>query len=147
DHYLHTAHTAAMLLRPQRDPITLDPPQPGTASEHITDHDQAIAWFTTEHSVLTGADIGAATHRRAGAARPDGVVHQRDRPGQPRGGVHPHRAAVGEPDDLPNAAVLARTRPRRHHDHILGGHHRRTPAGQRGSAQDRPILADRRAPA
>src|SRR5690606_2469598 len=29
DHYLHTAHAAALLLHPQRDPIVLSPPKPG----------------------------------------------------------------------------------------------------------------------
>jgi len=52
DHYLHTAYTAARLLDPTRDPISLSAPQPGTTPEPITDYDQALAWFTTEHVVL-----------------------------------------------------------------------------------------------
>jgi tetratricopeptide (TPR) repeat protein len=61
DHYLHTAHTAALLLNPARDPITLTPPPPGTAPEHPTDHGQALEWFTAEHTVLLAAVDHAAT--------------------------------------------------------------------------------------
>jgi DNA-binding SARP family transcriptional activator/tetratricopeptide (TPR) repeat protein len=52
DHYLHTAHTAALLLNPLRDPITLPPPQPGVTPEQPPDHQQALAWFTIELPVL-----------------------------------------------------------------------------------------------
>jgi tetratricopeptide (TPR) repeat protein len=62
DHYLHTAHTAALLLDPIRDPITLTGPQPGVTPEHPVDYQQALAWFTAEHAVLLAAvDHGAAT--------------------------------------------------------------------------------------
>jgi len=62
DHYLHTAHTAALLLHPHRDPITLAPPQPAvTTAEHLTNHEQALTWFITEHSVLLAAIHHAAT--------------------------------------------------------------------------------------
>ena len=60
DHYVHTAHTAARLLQPARDPITLTPPQPGVTPEHPADHGQALAWFTTEHAVLLAAISHAA---------------------------------------------------------------------------------------
>jgi DNA-binding SARP family transcriptional activator/Tfp pilus assembly protein PilF len=52
DHYLHTAHTAALLLNPHRDPIALSPPRPGVTPEQLTDHQQALAWFTAELRVL-----------------------------------------------------------------------------------------------
>jgi tetratricopeptide (TPR) repeat protein len=52
DHYLHTAHAAAVLLDPHRDPITPGPPHPGTGPEHLADHEHALAWFTAEHPVL-----------------------------------------------------------------------------------------------
>jgi tetratricopeptide (TPR) repeat protein len=52
DHYLHTAHAAALLLNPSRDPIELAPPGPGVAPEPLADHADALAWFTAEHSVL-----------------------------------------------------------------------------------------------
>jgi tetratricopeptide (TPR) repeat protein len=52
DHYLHTAYGAARLLHPQRDPIVLVPPQSGVTPEHLTDHTQALTWFTNEHQTL-----------------------------------------------------------------------------------------------
>jgi tetratricopeptide (TPR) repeat protein len=55
DHYLHTAHRAALLLNTARYPITLDPVQPGTSPEEVADHAQALAWFTAEHPVLLAA--------------------------------------------------------------------------------------------
>jgi DNA-binding SARP family transcriptional activator len=51
DHYLHTAHAAA-LLSPHFDPVALVPPQPGVSQEDITDDTQAMAWFEAEHRVL-----------------------------------------------------------------------------------------------
>jgi tetratricopeptide (TPR) repeat protein len=67
DHYLHTAHTGALLLNPFRDPISPTPPQPGITPEHLADHGQALAWFSTEHAVLLAAldlaaDAGLDTH-------------------------------------------------------------------------------------
>jgi hypothetical protein len=55
DHYLHTAHAAARLLDPQRDPINLVPAQVGTVPEILATHEQALTWFTTEHAVLLAA--------------------------------------------------------------------------------------------
>lgn len=57
DHYLHTAHAAARLLYPGRDPIAvpLIPPQPGVTPETPADHGQAMAWFTAEHRVMLAA--------------------------------------------------------------------------------------------
>jgi len=55
DHYLHTAHTAALLLEPTRKPITLAPAQPGVTAEQIADSEQALAWFEAEHRVLISA--------------------------------------------------------------------------------------------
>ena len=52
DHYLHTAYTAARLLKPERDPIDLAEPAPGTTAEDLTTADGALAWFTAEHHVL-----------------------------------------------------------------------------------------------
>jgi DNA-binding SARP family transcriptional activator/Tfp pilus assembly protein PilF len=60
DHYLHTAHTAALLLYPQWDPVTLTPHRPGTLPEHPADHQHALAWFTAEHAVLLAAVNHAA---------------------------------------------------------------------------------------
>jgi DNA-binding SARP family transcriptional activator/tetratricopeptide (TPR) repeat protein len=69
DHYTHTAHAAARLLNPALDPIplALTPPGTGTTSEHLTGHQQAMAWLTAEHPVLLAtlqlaADTGHHTH-------------------------------------------------------------------------------------
>jgi DNA-binding SARP family transcriptional activator/tetratricopeptide (TPR) repeat protein len=62
DHYLHSAHASALLLNPTRDPLALSPPRPGTTLEHPAGYDQALAWFTTEHSgLLTVVEHAAAT--------------------------------------------------------------------------------------
>ncbi|WP_327000096.1 tetratricopeptide repeat protein [Dactylosporangium sp. NBC_01737] len=68
DHYLHTAHRAALLLAPARDPVVLPAPSPGVTVEPLADQDRALAWFTAEYRVLqalltrlagTGADLRA----------------------------------------------------------------------------------------
>ncbi|WP_238434247.1 helix-turn-helix domain-containing protein [Micromonospora tarensis] len=60
DHYLHTAHAAALLLQPGRDPVILPAAAPGVLPEEITDHGQALAWFTVEYPVL----LAAVAHAR-----------------------------------------------------------------------------------
>jgi DNA-binding SARP family transcriptional activator/tetratricopeptide (TPR) repeat protein len=55
DHYLHTAHTAAGLMQPHRGLPALDPVRPGVTTEHLTTHQQALAWFEAEHRILTSA--------------------------------------------------------------------------------------------
>ncbi|GIJ55990.1 tetratricopeptide repeat protein [Virgisporangium aurantiacum] len=67
DHYLHTAHRAAVLLHPDRDAIVLDPPAAGVTPEPLPGRDAARAWFEREHPVLVGlvaqaAADGFATH-------------------------------------------------------------------------------------
>ncbi|MFC0531089.1 ATP-binding protein [Phytohabitans kaempferiae] len=67
DHYVHTANTASLLLGPHRDPITLAPPTPGVTPEPLTDHDEALDWFTREHpatvaAIHTAGDAGFETH-------------------------------------------------------------------------------------
>jgi len=52
DHYLHTADAAALHLNPRRDGVTTAPPRPGVTWEEVTSYQQALAWFTAEHSVL-----------------------------------------------------------------------------------------------
>jgi DNA-binding SARP family transcriptional activator/tetratricopeptide (TPR) repeat protein len=52
DHYLHTAHAAALLISPARRPIALDPPAPGAAHVALTNAEEAHAWFTTERAAL-----------------------------------------------------------------------------------------------
>ncbi|GAB3157975.1 hypothetical protein GCM10027290_60270 [Micromonospora sonneratiae] len=60
DHYLHTADRAAMLVHPHRTPIKLTPAVPGAVPEHLTDPEQARAWFTVEHPVLLAIVAQAA---------------------------------------------------------------------------------------
>jgi DNA-binding SARP family transcriptional activator len=52
DHYLHTAHAAAVVINGARGTLELSPVQPGTVPEDIDGHEQAMAWFTAEHQVL-----------------------------------------------------------------------------------------------
>jgi tetratricopeptide (TPR) repeat protein len=52
DHYLHTAHAAAVVINAARGTLDLNPVQPGTVPEHIDGHEEAMAWFTAEHQVL-----------------------------------------------------------------------------------------------
>jgi DNA-binding SARP family transcriptional activator len=52
DHYLYTAHRAAELLEPIRQPLSLGPPEPGTHLTPLADHRQARAWFRAEISLL-----------------------------------------------------------------------------------------------
>jgi DNA-binding SARP family transcriptional activator/tetratricopeptide (TPR) repeat protein len=59
-HYLHTAYTAARLLKPERDPVDLAEPAPGTMAEDLTTPDSALAWFTAEHHVLLACISQAA---------------------------------------------------------------------------------------
>jgi DNA-binding SARP family transcriptional activator/tetratricopeptide (TPR) repeat protein len=60
DHYLHTAHAADRMLYPNRDPIDLPTPAPGVTAERFASSREALAWFTTEHTVLLGAVDRAA---------------------------------------------------------------------------------------
>ncbi|GIH26145.1 hypothetical protein Aph01nite_44550 [Acrocarpospora phusangensis] len=60
DHYLHTAHTAAALLYPTRDPITLTPPDNGTSPEPL-DPGQALDWLSAEQWALLAAVDQSAT--------------------------------------------------------------------------------------
>jgi tetratricopeptide (TPR) repeat protein len=52
DHYLHSAHDGAMVLYPQRDPITVAPPEPGCVPETFVARQRVLAWFAAEHAVL-----------------------------------------------------------------------------------------------
>jgi transcriptional regulator with XRE-family HTH domain/Tfp pilus assembly protein PilF len=63
DHYLHTSHAAAVLLNPHRTSVLpLTQPRPDVTPEHLDGHQQALAWFETEHQVLLGCvSIAAET--------------------------------------------------------------------------------------
>jgi len=60
DHYLHTAHTGALLLKPGRPPINLIPAHPQVTPNLLADDRQAMDWFTTERLVLLAAVEHAA---------------------------------------------------------------------------------------
>ncbi len=67
DHYLHTAHSAALLIEPHFDPLTLIPPSPGVMLGELATADDAMAWLTAEHAALLAAvhlaaDADCGTH-------------------------------------------------------------------------------------
>jgi tetratricopeptide (TPR) repeat protein len=55
DHYLYTAHSAAIRINPSRDPITLPAPRPGVTLEHLPSHQRAMVTLQAEHQVLLAA--------------------------------------------------------------------------------------------
>ena len=55
DYYVHTSHTAVLLIEPSREPVALAPPQPGVTPEPLATSQQAMAWFDAEHHVLISA--------------------------------------------------------------------------------------------
>jgi tetratricopeptide (TPR) repeat protein len=56
DHYLHTAHAASRLVYPRRQDRTAPPPpDPRAVLIDLTDHEQAMAWFTVEYPALVAA--------------------------------------------------------------------------------------------
>lgn len=59
DHYLHTADACASILRPHRQPLTLDPPEPGARPRPMRTDAQARAWLSAEHDVLLRLLVGA----------------------------------------------------------------------------------------
>lgn len=60
DHYLQTAHTAALALHPHFSPIDLPTPQAGVAPARIGTRSDAAAWFAAETAVLLAAVATAA---------------------------------------------------------------------------------------
>lgn len=60
DHYLHTAHAAALLLNPPADRLSLAEPRPGTTVDELRDDERAWQWFTTERPVFAAAVDRAA---------------------------------------------------------------------------------------
>jgi DNA-binding SARP family transcriptional activator/tetratricopeptide (TPR) repeat protein len=65
DHYVHTAHTAALLFNPHRQALELRPPQtprPGTTLDVPFDHHTALQWFNDErHALLAASDYALVT--------------------------------------------------------------------------------------
>jgi len=60
DHYLRTAHAAALLVDPQREPILSDQPVPGVTPDPLADRAEALAWFAATHATLLAAIRSAA---------------------------------------------------------------------------------------
>ncbi|ONI79685.1 hypothetical protein ALI144C_23260 [Actinosynnema sp. ALI-1.44] len=60
DGYLHTGVAAAGFLDPSLEPMTLQTPSPGTTVHRVTDHQQAMDWFTARRAVLLAAIERAA---------------------------------------------------------------------------------------
>jgi DNA-binding SARP family transcriptional activator/tetratricopeptide (TPR) repeat protein len=61
DHYVHTAWSAAIMLRPGRDPgLELDTPRAGVKPETLQSPDDAMAWLDAEYRVLVEAISCAA---------------------------------------------------------------------------------------
>lgn len=62
DFYVHTAHRAAVLINPQREPIELHPLRPAVSPVDLDDQQAAVAWLNLEYPT-----IRAWTARAAGA--------------------------------------------------------------------------------
>jgi tetratricopeptide (TPR) repeat protein len=59
-HYLHTAASAAQLIKPTRDALVLAQPRPGVIPESLASGDQALAWMRAERQVLSNIVFLAA---------------------------------------------------------------------------------------
>jgi DNA-binding SARP family transcriptional activator/tetratricopeptide (TPR) repeat protein len=55
DHYLHTAHSAAILMEPHQDPLPLTPPLAGVILGAAATAEEAMSWFTAEHAAVLAA--------------------------------------------------------------------------------------------
>jgi len=55
DHYLHTAHRAAVLIDPHMEPLELVPARPGVAVAAPATADAALSWFTAEQAGIIAA--------------------------------------------------------------------------------------------
>jgi tetratricopeptide (TPR) repeat protein/transcriptional regulator with XRE-family HTH domain len=55
DHYLHTAHDAALLVESSRIPVVPPSSRFGVTPERLADIQQAMAWFQAEQQVLVAA--------------------------------------------------------------------------------------------
>jgi DNA-binding SARP family transcriptional activator/tetratricopeptide (TPR) repeat protein len=52
DHYLHSAHLAAILFQPRRAPLAMPPAADGVVIATMTDRHEAVEWLTAEHRTL-----------------------------------------------------------------------------------------------
>jgi tetratricopeptide (TPR) repeat protein len=64
DFFLHTAHTAQLLLLPHVPPLDLSAAAPGVRTEPLPDAAAALAWLDTEHAGLLAAQLTAAEQDR-----------------------------------------------------------------------------------
>lgn len=96
DHYLHSAHGAAMLLSPHREPLVLAPARPGVVTVPLADLDAAMAWFAAEHPVLlaTIRHAAEAGHDAYACALPWTLATYFDRRGHWRDWVAAQHTAV-----------------------------------------------------
>jgi DNA-binding SARP family transcriptional activator len=67
DHYLHTAGAASAALDPDREPVRLPPPRPGTAVGGFPDRAAALAWLAGARPTLgtaaeRAAELGLDAH-------------------------------------------------------------------------------------
>jgi DNA-binding SARP family transcriptional activator len=60
DHYMRTAHAAALLIDPHRTPTDLPSPVSGVTHEPLEDEQHAMTWFADERPVLLAVVRGAA---------------------------------------------------------------------------------------
>jgi DNA-binding SARP family transcriptional activator/tetratricopeptide (TPR) repeat protein len=60
DHYLHSAHAAALLLDQSCNPIALPQLSDAATPQQITDDASAMQWFAAEHETLTNTIAQAA---------------------------------------------------------------------------------------
>jgi DNA-binding SARP family transcriptional activator len=60
DYYLHSAHRAAMLVDPLRDPLPLPAPAPGVSLDLLADHGEALTWCEAQFPVLLAVSAFAA---------------------------------------------------------------------------------------
>jgi DNA-binding SARP family transcriptional activator/predicted negative regulator of RcsB-dependent stress response len=72
DHYLRTAHDAALRIYPARSRITLPPPLPGVTPERLATYEDVAGWFRAEQDALMAA-VAVAGDRGAADASPAGT--------------------------------------------------------------------------
>ena len=111
DFYLHTAHSAHVLLRPHERPAGLTPSKPGVALSALSDYGQAMNWFSLERPVLNAA-VSLAAHNGFGAyAWQLALTLQQfyQRQGYWHDWAATMRTALKAAEDLGDAAAQART--------------------------------------
>ena len=111
DHYQCAAEIAACALEPAQELVPHGPPRPDVTPEAITSCDEALAWFYSEHKVLTAVTEQAArerfdTHTQVLAWMP---VTFLDRAGRWQDTITTHHLALAASQRLGDLAGQART--------------------------------------